>query len=143
MDAGELGIFLDSKLVVCQVEGSFEARDPHMSTYLKLVGTLQACFRRVSVAGVPRGQNSHANSLATLALSLDECVPRMIFVELLGHLSIEHRLIVAVALAFDPSWMDLIISFLADGSLPTDIKEAKNVRRMSFRFWLSKDKKLY
>ena len=91
MDAGELGIFLDSKLVVCQVEGSFEARDPHMSTYLKLVGTLQACFRRVSVAGVPRGQNSHANSLATLALSLDECVPRMISVELLGHLSIEHR----------------------------------------------------
>lgn len=95
------------------------------------------------MAGVPRGQNSHANSLATLALSLDECVLRMIFVELLGHLSIEHRLIVAVALAFDPSWMDLIISFLADGSLPTDVKEAKNVRRMSFRFWLSKDKKLY
>ena len=95
------------------------------------------------MAGVPRGQNSHANSLATLALSLDECVPRMIFVELLGHLSIEHRLIVVMASAFDPSLMDLIISFLANGSLPTNVKEAKNVRRMSFRFWLSKDKKLY
>ena len=57
----------------------------------------------------------------------------------------EHRALpnVAVASAFDPSWMDLIISFLADGSLPTDVKEAKNVRRMSFRFWLSKDKKFY
>ena len=67
----------------------------------------------------------------------------MISVELLGLLSIEHRPIVAVASAFNPSWMDLIISFLANGSLSADVKKAKKVRRTSSRFWLSEDKKLY
>ena len=36
----ELEIFSDSRLVVSQVEGSFEVRDSRMSQYLKLFGTL-------------------------------------------------------------------------------------------------------
>lgn len=39
--------------------------------------------------------------------------------------------------------MDPYVDFLSDGSLPTDVKEAKKVQRMSSRFWLSEDKKLY
>ena len=39
--------------------------------------------------------------------------------------------------------MDLYISFLSNGSLLIDSKELEKVRRMSARFWLSKDKKLY
>ena len=39
--------------------------------------------------------------------------------------------------------MDPYISFLSDGSLPTNVKKAENVCRMLARFWLSKDKKLY
>ena len=39
--------------------------------------------------------------------------------------------------------MDLYISFLSNGSLLIDSKELEKVRRMSTRFWLSKDKKLY
>ena len=89
----------------------------------------------MSVARVPKGQNSHANSLATLASSLDECLPQMISMELLERPSIEHCLIVVVVLAFNPSWMDTIISFLANRSLPTKVKEAEKVQRSSFRFW--------
>ena len=48
LDAGEVEIFLDSCLVVSQVEGSFEARDPLIAEYLKLVGTLLAGFQGVS-----------------------------------------------------------------------------------------------
>ena len=36
-----------------------------------------------------------------------------------------------------------LCSFLIDGSLPTDVKDAKKVRRTSARFLLSVDKKLY
>ena len=36
----ELEIFSDSRLVVSQVEGSFEVRDSRMPQYLKLFGTL-------------------------------------------------------------------------------------------------------
>ena len=81
-----------------------------MSQYLKLFGTLQACFQKVNVARFPRSHNSHADSLAILASFLDECVPRMISKELLMRLSIKHHPVVALASA-----SDLVISFLADG----------------------------
>lgn len=42
--------FSDSHLVVSQVEESFEARDPWMAKYLKLLGMLLADFRSVKVS---------------------------------------------------------------------------------------------
>ena len=95
------------------------------------------------MAKAPRSQNSHVDSLATLALSSNEYVPRMIFVELLEQPNIEHCLVVASALSFEPSWMDPYVSFLTDGSLLTDTKEAEKMRRTLARLWLSEDKKLY
>ena len=95
------------------------------------------------MAKVPRSQNSHADSLATLALSSNECVPRMIFVKLLEQPSIEHCPVVASASSFEPSWMDPYVSFLTDGSLLTDTKEVEKMRRTLARLWLFEDKKLY
>lgn len=46
LDVGEVEIFSDSCLVVNQVEGSFEIRDPQMAECLKLVGTLLISFQR-------------------------------------------------------------------------------------------------
>lgn len=54
-----------------------------MSQYLKLFENLQANFQKVSLVRVPRSQNSHVDSLATLASSLDGYIPRMITIELL------------------------------------------------------------
>lgn len=68
-------MFSDSILVVSQIEGSFETRDHCMSQYLKLFGNLWADLQKVSVVRVPRSHNSHADSLATLASSLDDCIP--------------------------------------------------------------------
>ena len=41
------------------------------------------------------------------------------------------------------SWMDPIISFLKEDTLPSDKLEAEKIRRKAPRFWLSKDQKLY
>ena len=37
LEARDVEIYLDSKLIVNQVQGSFEARDPRMKAYLDLV----------------------------------------------------------------------------------------------------------
>jgi len=50
LDAQVVEIFSDSHLVVCQVEGSFEARDPQMTEYLKMVGTFLASFQKEKVS---------------------------------------------------------------------------------------------
>lgn len=114
-----------------------------MQQYLKLYGDLQATFQKISVIRISRSQNSHVNSLATLASSLDECVPRMIYVELLEQPSIERHAIVASTTIPGPSGIDPYIMFLSNGSQPNNPKESKKVRRMSACFWRFKDNKLY
>ena len=60
-----------------------------MVEYLKLVGTLLIDFQKVKVSQISRGQNSHADSLVTLASSIDDYVLRLILVEVLKQPSIE------------------------------------------------------
>ena len=55
-----------------------------MVEYLKLVGQLMSEFHKARVVQVSRGKNRHANSLATLASFMDDCVPRLIIVEVLS-----------------------------------------------------------
>ena len=62
-------IFLDSRLVVGQVGGELEARDVRMQEYLNQVRYLQSGFKSFSLLHIPRGGNTHADSLATLATS--------------------------------------------------------------------------
>lgn len=67
----------------------------------------------------------------------------MIFVELLERPTIEHRTIIASTLMSESSWLDPYISFLSDGSLPTDAKKVEKVHKTLAYFFLFKDKKLY
>ena len=62
-------IFSDSKLVVGQVRGDLEARDPRMQEYLCQIRSIQVKFEVFDLSHIPRGGNTHADSLATLATS--------------------------------------------------------------------------
>ena len=42
-----------------------------------------------------------------------------------------------------PSWMDPLVSFLRNGSLPEDNGEVEKFQRKAPRYWLSKEQKLY
>ena len=39
--------------------------------------------------------------------------------------------------------MDPIVSFINDGTLPNDKTKAKKAHRKAWRYWLSKEQKLY
>ena len=67
----------------------------------------------------------------------------MIKVELIAQLSIDAMIGVAVVSAPRPCWMDPIINFLAEDQVLDDEKEANMVRRVTARYWLSVDRKLY
>ena len=62
-------VFSDSKLGVGQVRGDLEARDPRMQEYLSQVRSIQTKFESFDLSHIPRGGNTHADSLATLATS--------------------------------------------------------------------------
>ena len=57
-----------------------------MKEYLQVVRQVMSQFTKAKVIQVARGQNRHANSLATLASSMTEDVPRIIKVELIAQL---------------------------------------------------------
>ena len=92
---------------------------------------------------VARGQNRHADSLATLASSMMEEVPQIIKVELIAEPSINAMAGVSVVIASEPCWMDPIIDFLAKDQVPNDEKEASRVRWVAAQYWLSANHKLY
>ena len=81
MGGKKVKIYLDSKLVVGQVKGELEARDPRMQEYLSQVRSIQTKFEVFDVSHVPRGGNTHVDSLATLATSSVQDLLRVILVE--------------------------------------------------------------
>ncbi|XP_075667260.1 uncharacterized protein LOC142636852 [Castanea sativa] len=137
-------VFCDSRLVVGQVNGEFEAKDERMKSYLKRVQAVLGLFDSFKVQQVPRGHNSHADSLAMLATSLGSKLPRMVMVEDLLSSSLTSIPAVRVhSIHVGPSWMDPIIAFLQHGILPEDRKMAETIRRSAPCYWLSEEKKLY
>ena len=43
-------------------------------------------------------------------------------------------MLIAATSRLEPSWLDPYVGFLSDGSLPSDVKEAKKVQRTSGHF---------
>ena len=71
-------VFSDSKLVVGQVRGDLEARDSRMHEYLGQIKSIQEKFEIFDLSHVPRSGNTHADSLATLATSSAQDLPRVV-----------------------------------------------------------------
>ena len=74
-------VFSDLRLVVGQVQGELEARDPKMQEYLIQVRHLQFGFESFKLSQVPINRNIHADSLATLATSSAQNLPWVILVK--------------------------------------------------------------
>ncbi|XP_075633652.1 uncharacterized protein LOC142606139 [Castanea sativa] len=137
-------MFLDLRLVVGQVEEELEARDSRMQEYLNQVRHLQSKFESYTLVQIPRSRNTYADSLATLATSLVQSLPRVILVEdLCKPIEMKGDIVRVHQVRAGLSWMDSIVLFLKEDVLPEEKSEADKVRRKAPWFWLSKDLKLY
>ena len=83
-------VFSDSRLVIGQVKGEWEVRDLRMQGYLNQAWRLQSRFNFFTLQQISRSKNMHANSLATLATSFRQDLPRVILIEDL-HKPIEEK----------------------------------------------------
>ena len=54
----------DSQLVIAQVNGEFEAKEPRMQRYLKLMNQLINKFDQVNFAQIPWDQNAEDDEVA-------------------------------------------------------------------------------
>ena len=137
-------VFSDSRLVVGQVKGELEAKDLRMQGYLNQARCLQSSFEFFTIQQIPRSRNTHADSLATLATSFGQSLPRVILVEDLYKPTEERKEKVQVhRIMVGPSWMDPLVLFLKEGTLPNEKGEADKVRRKAPYFRLSEKQNLY
>ena len=143
MGGKSIKLFSNSRLVIGQVRGEFEAKDERMQGYLSQVKCMQSKFDSFDLLHVPRSGNAHADSLAMLATSSAQDLPRVILFEDLHKPSRTGNIVQINQIRAGPSWMDSIIQFLKENILPEERIEADKIRRKATRYWLSEDHKLF
>ena len=75
MGGKSIKLFSNSRLVVGQVKGEFEAKDERMQGYLSQVKCLQLKFDSFDLLHVPKSGNAHVDSLTMLATSSAQDLP--------------------------------------------------------------------
>ena len=115
-----------------------------MQKYLSQVRRIQTKFKFFDLSYIPRNGNTYADSLATLATSTTQDLPRVILVEDLRASTPTKRDLPQIhQIKLGPSWMNPISMFLEREVLPKEKSKAEKVRRNAPQFWMSEDKNLY
>ncbi|GKV52265.1 hypothetical protein SLEP1_g58853 [Rubroshorea leprosula] len=138
-------VFSDSQLVVRQVNGSCDIRDPQLSRYALVVNRWKSRFASFRIDKIPRADNHRADELSKLASSQDINPQRSTIVEVLDAPSYTDFTVDCQLLSTDPStssWTTPLINYLQSGELPEDLSAAKLIKRRAAHFTLL-DNQLY
>ena len=127
----------DSKLVIEQIKGEYEAKEERMQKYLRLTNHLTKEFNEVEFIQVPRNQSALADEIAKLASSEEGELSKNLAMEVQKHPSIEEA--PTLTIQNTNSWITPIISFLLDRHLPQDTDEARKMRKRATRFTMLND----
>ncbi|XP_063938093.1 uncharacterized protein LOC135147954 [Daucus carota subsp. sativus] len=124
----------DSKLVVFQVNGEFEAREDTMVRYLRIVKTQMALFEECIVEYVPREENTKADALSQFESSDDEICSGSVYYQVMRTPSIDAKLVAPIDTG--ATWMDEIKLYLENGHLPTNADEARKLQVRALKYVL-------
>ena len=121
-------MFSDSMLIIGQVGGELEVRYLRMQEYLNQVRHLQSGFESFNLSQIPKSRNIYADSLATLATSWAQILPRVILVEdLCKPIEVGKNMVHIHQIRVGLSWMDSIILFFKEDILPESKSDADKV----------------
>ena len=125
LEAKDVIVQADSKLVIGQVEGDYEAKEERMQKYLQLVQQLLPYFDDIKFYQIPRANNMEVDFLVRLASSNKYNVAPELCMEIKEQPSTKGEQVLAIKKQDD--WMTPIIHFLTKGQLPEDKTEARKV----------------
>ncbi|GJY43834.1 reverse transcriptase domain-containing protein [Tanacetum coccineum] len=125
---------VDSRLVANQVNGTYVAKEADMIRYLEKVKALTGSFKAFTIKQIPRSENKKADALSKIASTSFAHLSKQVLVEELKEKSISEVEVLAVVEEEGDTWMTPIFKYLAEETLPTDMKKARAIRRKSWRF---------
>ncbi|XP_071686854.1 uncharacterized protein [Rutidosis leptorrhynchoides] len=139
MNVTKLRAFTDSQFVANQFSCSFDAHDPSMQRYLKLLQEPAVRFEHFELAQVPRSQNKKADALSKLAALTFSHFQKQVWVEELPSKSIDNDLMVASVEEEHPNWMEPILQYIRNNVLSNDKREARLVRERAPMYIIQND----
>ncbi|XP_075075388.1 uncharacterized protein LOC142162707 [Nicotiana tabacum] len=128
----------DSQLVVNQVNRTFQIKEQRLQIYWAEIHKILPEFDECRLDQIPRVQNIEADGLAKLAAATKNIIKENVVTLL--HLSIDQIEVHSINLTWD--WRNRIITYLQEGTLPQDKKEAKKLQMQAARYSL-KNHNLY
>ncbi|XP_038982200.1 uncharacterized protein LOC120110682 [Phoenix dactylifera] len=135
----DLKVYSNSQLVVSQVLGDFEAKEPSMQKYLHKVRELISALGAFNIQHIPRTENLRADLLSKLATSRMSELPKAMALEYLQTPSTEEP-DPAMCIDTELSWIDELVDYLQSEVLPEDELESRRIRRQASRFILYEGK---
>ena len=108
-----------------------------MQKYFKLTKHLAQEFDKLEFVQIPRNQNMVVDEIVKMASSEEEPTSMELNMEVQKCPSIKE--VPTFAIQCINSWMTPIVSFLLDGRLPQDAKEAKKIKKRAARFTILND----
>ncbi|XP_074374210.1 uncharacterized protein LOC141714597 [Apium graveolens] len=133
--AKNLKVCGDSRLVVAQVNGEFEAKDNTMAKYLRVVKGILTQFNEWYAKHVTREENTTTDASSQFASSEIENYPRSIYFQVLKTPTI-HVINLIAPVGVASCWIDPIKTHLETGWLLDDAQEARKLSVRALRYSL-------
>ena len=143
LDIKNIDVFCDSLLIVNHINGTYEAKDSKMATYLEVVRGLQRKFDTFNIQQVSRELNTQADALAGLGDVFKNFNATSIpIVHIMKH-AMERMKVVGEDMEVldihngndeDGTWIKIYKGYLLHGQQPTSAHEARTLRMKASRF---------
>ncbi|XP_076959163.1 uncharacterized protein LOC143635161 [Bidens hawaiensis] len=133
LGARHLEVHVDSMLVANQIEGSYDAKDDKMASYLAQAKVLMATFITCKVKHFKRSENKQADTLSKLASVGFEHLAKDVRIEVLATPSTMNRE-VCVCSTVESNWMTPIVTYLSTGILPDNKAESRKIRHKALNY---------
>ncbi|XP_042467469.1 uncharacterized protein LOC122050644 [Zingiber officinale] len=133
--AARVIIYSDSQLVTQQVTGNFEINCDKLQVYREAYEKMKEEFKEVTVSKIPRAENGRADELAKMASSLttwvlDRSIAQAFLITQIDLQNNQDEII---------DWRAPMISYLQQGILPTDLEQARLVRKKAHAYTMIGD----
>ncbi|KAL0454672.1 UNVERIFIED_CONTAM: hypothetical protein Slati_0806400 [Sesamum latifolium] len=129
--ARHLLAYLDSQLVVKQIEGVYEAKEKSMVQYLQQIAELRTSFESFQINQIPREKNAKADCLSRLASALEDCRTRHITIQYLPN---PRAALTVQAVSSSADWRTPIVEWIEKGNLPDNRWDASRLKARTVRF---------
>ncbi|XP_076931050.1 uncharacterized protein LOC143596069 [Bidens hawaiensis] len=123
-------------LIAGQINGTYEAKNDVMTSYLSQEKDLIRQFSSFNVIHIKRSENKSADALSKLASTNFENFAKDIRVEVLDHPSIPQNQVLVIQTGVE-SWMTPIIAYLSSGILPIEKAAAQKIKHKALNYQMN------